>query len=135
MVFVKSHASFLLQIPIYLVEGQKGATNMKKLIAIVLLLTFILVGQAALAADQKDPLDIPIKQLYSAPAEGSNLILDIPIDVKLLDISEDGNWYKVRLSYGIGPFNYTYVGWTNIPVAEILAKREKASEIAYVAEE
>jgi len=106
---------------------------MKKMITLALLFAVILAGHA-LAVDVKDPLDIPIKQLYSAPAEGSNLILDIPIDVKLLDISEDGNWYKVRLSYGIGPFNYTYVGWTKIPVADILAKREAASEVALISE-
>lgn len=97
---------------------------MRKLIALVLILG-VLAGQAALAAEEKDPLDIPIKHLYSAPLEDAGLIYKIPIEVKLLDISEDTNWYKVKISFNIGPFSYTYVGWTHIPVGKILAERKK----------
>ncbi|MDD5382292.1 MAG: hypothetical protein PHH60_01370 [Candidatus Margulisbacteria bacterium] len=92
---------------------------MKK--ALVILLSLIILAGICYAA--KDPYSLPVKKLYSAPSADSNLILDIPIEVKLLDVSEDGNWYKVKISYNIGPFNYTYVGWSNIPVGEILASR------------
>lgn len=106
---------------------------MKKWIAISLLIFILFAGKAALAADNTS-LDVPVKTLYSAPLEDSNVIYDIPIEVKLLDISEDGNWYKVKISFYIGPFGYTYVGWANIPVARILAERE-AAEIAYLLED
>lgn len=102
---------------------------MKKLIAISLVLFFI-VSQANFASE-KTSLNCPIKQLYSAPSENSSLIYAIPADISLLDISEDGNWHKVKIAYSIGPFSYTYVGWAKIPVGKILAEREKkASEIA-----
>jgi hypothetical protein len=105
---------------------------MKKLIAIIILISVFLAGQAALASEE-GPLDIPVKKLYSAPIDNSNLILDIPIEVKLLDISPDGNWYKVKISYNIGPFGYTYVGWSHIPVMDvILVRDEDTSDIAHL---
>lgn len=108
---------------------------MKKLIAILILISVFCLGQAALASEEQ-ALDIPVKTLYSAPLEDSNVIYDIPVDVKLLDISEDGNWYKVKISYWIGPFGYTHVGWANIPAAKILAERDKeALDIAYLLED
>ncbi len=108
---------------------------MKKLIAILLLIAVLFAAKAVLA-DEKDPLEVPVKTLYSAPLEDSNVIYDIPVEVKLLDISEDGNWYKVKISFYIGPFGYTYVGWANIPVASILSERQKQTpEIASLIEE
>ena len=96
--------------------------------ASVILFTILILAGIALAAEPvKDPYDIQVKTLYSAPDESSNLIYSIPIEVKLLDLSEDGNWGKVKISFRIGPFGYTYVGWVNIPVTNILAEREKAA--------
>jgi len=112
-------ASFRPFNTIYIVEG---ATIMKKLIAITIVLS-VLLGASALAATVGDELNIPVKKLYSAPLDGSNQIYEIPVEVVLLDISEDGNWYKVKISYWVVPFNYTYVGWTHIPVEEIRSKR------------
>jgi len=104
---------------------------MKKLIALTIILAafagIVWAGEPAV----KSAYDLPVKKLYSAPSEDATLVLDIPIEVKLLDISEDGNWYKVKIAYAVGPFSYTYVGWSNIPVGNILAEREKiASKIA-----
>jgi hypothetical protein len=100
---------------------------MKKLIAASILLMVIL-SVAALAEPAKDPYSLPIKNLYSAPDENSNLILAFPIDVKVLDISADSNWYKVRIAYRIGPLSYTYIGWAEVPVGEIMADRQKQLE-------
>lgn len=94
---------------------------MKK--ALVILLSMILLGSAVFAAAAKDPYNIQVKKLYSTPDEESNLIYNIPIEVKLLDISDNGDWYKVKISFNLGPLGYTYVGWTKIPVGEILAAR------------
>lgn len=93
--------------------------------ALVILLSVILLSGVILAAQpaKKDPYDLQVKKLYSVPDEDSHVIYNIPIEVKLLDISEDGNWYKVKISFWIGPLGYTYVGWTQIPVGEILASR------------
>lgn len=105
---------------------------MRNAIALIIIASAILTGQAALAAE-KASLDIPVKKIYSAPDSNSNLILDIPVEVKLQDISPDGNWYKVKIAYAIGPFCYTYEGWAAIPVADIMAERDESlSDIAHL---
>jgi hypothetical protein len=105
-------------------------SNMKKWIAATILISLLFTFSAALAAE-KDPLEIEVKKMYSAPQEDSNLIYDIPVEVKLLDISPDGNWYKVKIAFFIGPFGYTYVGWTHIPVADVLSQQDgEAAEVA-----
>jgi len=95
---------------------------MKKSLAILFVL-FISVG--VVFADQvtSAPYNIKVKALYSAPDENSNVIFNLPVDVSLVDVSEDGNWYKVKIAYNLGPLNYTYVGWTQIPVGSVLASR------------
>ncbi len=96
---------------------------MKKAIALTGLILLFFSIVTPLFAAEKDLYNLPVKKLYSAPSADSNLVLDIPIEVKLLDVSADGNWYKVKIQYAIGPFTNTYVGWANIPVGEILAAR------------
>jgi len=103
---------------------------MKKLVVSLVCLA-VLFG-VALAAEVKDPYNIQVKKLYSAPDENSNLLFEVPVEVKLLDMSADNNWYKVKIAFKMGPFSYTYIGWTQIPVGQIMAEREKASELAKV---
>jgi len=99
---------------------------MQKRIALVIILSMFYAMGMANIAHAKDPLNQPIKQLYSAPSEDSDKVFEIPIEVMLLDMSDDGDWYKVRIAYSIGPFNFSYVGWTKIPFADILAKKSEA---------
>lgn len=94
---------------------------MKKTL-LFLALILVLAG-CAFAATAKDPYNVEVKKLYSAPDENSQLIFNIPIEVKLLDISSDANWGKVKIAFNLGPLSYTYVGWVKIPVGEILAAR------------
>jgi hypothetical protein len=101
---------------------------MKKVLVIILGLV-ILAGVGLAAA--KEPYSLQVKKLYSVPEETANVVFDIPIDVKLLDISGDGNWYKVQISFNLGPLGYTYVGWAKIPVGDIIASRlEKVAKAA-----
>jgi hypothetical protein len=93
---------------------------MKKALVLILLI-LALVGCAAAAV--KDPYDLEVKKLYSAPDENSQLVYNIPIEVKLLDVSADANWGKVKIAFNLGPLCYTYVGWVKIPVGEIVASR------------
>ena len=94
---------------------------MKKLIAI----TIILTALAGIVWAGFPP--VPIKKLHASPSEDASLVLDIPIEVRLLDISADHNWYKVKIAYAFGPFNYTYIGWANIPVSDILTPKPTPS--------
>ncbi|MFH1577148.1 MAG: hypothetical protein ABID35_06375 [Candidatus Margulisiibacteriota bacterium] len=92
---------------------------MRKLIAtsfIVLLLgTTVLSGSYT-----QDSLNIPIKTMHSKPSEQAKVVLDIPIEVKVLDVSADLNWYKVKIAYKIGPFEQNHTGWIKIPFDDIL---------------
>lgn len=107
---------------------------MKRLIALILTIGF-LVTPSAFALDET-PMNYQIKRLYASPTETSQLIYQIPIEVKLLEVSEDGNWHKVKLAYNIGPLHYSYTGWTKIPVGHTLAERaKKAAEVAVIAPE
>lgn len=91
----------------------------------LLLIALVICSFSAAFAIGSQPIDIQVKTLYSTPSENSNVVYQIPIDVKLLDVSEDGNWYKVKISYRIGPIFYNYVGWTNLPLSDILAERQE----------
>jgi len=95
-----------------------------KVLIAVIMIFFAACGLSAAFAVGTQPIDIPVKTLYSAPSDSSNVIYQIPIEVKLLDISEDGNWYKVKIAYRLGPLYYNYVGWTNLPLYDILAERQ-----------
>ncbi|MBI5701610.1 hypothetical protein HZC34_07225 [Candidatus Saganbacteria bacterium] len=73
---------------------------------------------------------VGIKELYSAPSSQSKLVYQIPMEVKLLDVSEDTNWYKVSIKFNIGPMEFRYSGWTNIPIGTILAERAEKNKLA-----
>lgn len=94
---------------------------MKSFFAILLI--FIISAGVCFAAG-KDPFSMRVNKLYSAPDEHSNLVFSIPIDVQMLDASADGNWYKVKIAFNLGPLGYTYVGWARIPVGDLLASRQ-----------
>ncbi|MBN3033096.1 MAG: hypothetical protein JW873_03275 [Candidatus Saganbacteria bacterium] len=94
---------------------------MKKLFCLsFLLILAIFWASCAMAAD---PYDLKVKTLYSAPDENTSVIYNIPIEVRLLDVSNDANWHKVRIAYRLGPLCYTYEGWVKIPVGELVAAR------------
>lgn len=96
---------------------------MKKLLACLALAAAIL-SAGANWAEEKYPYDVTIRELYSAPDETANVVYRIPIEVRMLDISEDCNWYKVKVAFSLGPLVYSYIGWTKIPVGEALASRD-----------
>ena len=99
---------------------------MRRAIAILLLILVVLTLRTPFAAENEANV-LPIQKLYTEPTEGSNLVLDIPIEVKLLDVSENLDWYKVKIAYRIGPFKYEYIGWAHIPINDfILQKAETA---------
>jgi len=101
---------------------------MKKIISVLLIL---IVTAGVCFAAGKDPFSMKVNKLYSAPDVNSNLVYSIPIDVQMLDASTDGNWYKVKISFNLGPLGYTYVGWARIPVGDLLASRQaKVAKVA-----
>lgn len=91
---------------------------MKK-IPIIILFFVILLANIALG----DLCALPVKKIYFAPSVNSKLVYEVPINVTLLDISDDANWYKVKLAFNIGPLQYKYTGWANIPIGEVVTAR------------
>ena len=87
---------------------------------IVLILLFLSVNVSAL---ENGLLSHQIKRLLADPSENSSLVYEIPLEVTLLDISPNADWYKVKISFYVGPFNYVYTGWTKIPIGTDLTKR------------
>ncbi|OGC06976.1 hypothetical protein A3H38_00395 [candidate division WOR-1 bacterium RIFCSPLOWO2_02_FULL_46_20] len=76
----------------------------------------------------KDPINLPIDKLYATPSKNSKVIFDVPMEVKLLDVSPDINWYKVKISYSFGPFKATHIGWAEIPIADTLVEKHIVSQ-------
>jgi len=97
---------------------------MEKAICVALLIfsLFLLCAPAW----SESAYDLKVKKLYAEPTATSNVVYEIPLEVKLLDISEDYDWYKVFLKFNIGPMSFNYTGWANIPIGNIIAEKEKA---------
>ncbi|MBI5699149.1 hypothetical protein HZC35_02405 [Candidatus Saganbacteria bacterium] len=91
------------------------------LIAIFLFLTGIITPALG--------YDYAVKKLYDSPDAASKIVYEIPIDVKMLDVSEDANWYKVKIQFNLGLMTFKYSGWAYIPVGDLLAERAQ-KEIA-----
>ncbi|KAF0134009.1 MAG: hypothetical protein FD145_951 [Candidatus Saganbacteria bacterium] len=95
---------------------------MKK--ALIIFLFFaILIGIFAPCLAENTPNELQVKKMYSSPTFDSKLVYEIPIEVKLLEISEDANWYKVKIQFYFGPACFKYTGWAYIPVGQALAAR------------
>lgn len=100
------------------------------LIAIFLVLTGIItLAPALFGAGPALGYDYAVKKLYDSPDIKSKVVYDIPIEVKMLDVSEDANWYKVKIQFNLGLMTFKYSGWAYIPVGDILAERAQ-KEIA-----
>ncbi len=101
---------------------------MKKIAKLLLIVFLLSLGFAGLATAQSYPVNYQLKELRAEPDNGSKLIYSIPLEVKMLEISDDYNWYKVKISFAFGPLCSTYVGWANIPIGDVIAAQEKAAQ-------
>lgn len=76
--------------------------------------------------------NLSVKKLYADPSLDSKVVFEIPVDIALLEISEDANWYKVYIRFVFGFAEFKYTGWAYIPIGEVLAKREAKNEVITV---
>ena len=94
------------------------------IITIFICLTLLAFALPSFGSDRNTYFKIPIKTLLSEPSKDANKVYDIPVDVKILGISEDGNWYKVRIEFDfVFLGHYKYTGWAYAPVSDILAEK------------
>lgn len=99
--------------------------------AILLIFAFVFgLGLAGLSIAQNYPVNYQLKELRADPDNEAKLIYSIPLEVKMLEISEDYNWYKVKISFSFGPLCSTYIGWANIPIGDVITAQAKAAQKA-----
>ncbi len=121
--FCQKYASFPLVITIYIVEG-----IMRRITSILLIFGLIMVFFAipSFADDGDISFKLPFKKLLAEPRADANLVFEFPIDVKLLGISKDRNWYKVSIEYDLLFFgHYKYTGWVYAPIENQIRMAEE----------
>jgi len=101
----------------------------KKVLSVLLL--FILLSAlfcAAFAKEDNIYFQIPVKLLHEEPSEESPVAFEIPIDVTLLGMTPDKNWYKVRIEYDLVFLgHYVYTGWVKAPIGKYLLEKSGAN--------
>jgi hypothetical protein len=94
----------------------------------------LLAGQLS-ASLGEESYDLQVKKLYASPEVEAKVVYEIPLEVKLLDLTDDFNWYKVYIKFNIGPANFRYTGWAYIPIGNLMAEKSKAKLTAEKAPE
>lgn len=99
----------------------------RQLIIVSILLIFGLISPiyAEDISETNIYTDLPLSTLYAFPDKNANVVLKVPMDVRVLSISADTNWYKVKISYDFGLLGKnSYVGWVYMPIGEVLEARK-----------
>ena len=91
-------------------------------LALLLLIAF---ASAGFAADSTLSFDYPIKRLLASPSAESNVNFEIPIDVRIIGMTPDKNWFKVKIAYDLVFLGrYEYTGWVYAPIENVAASAE-----------
>ena len=102
------------------------------LIVIILIIGGFYSGLTVAAAGQTwseqeiIALDIPVTQMLAEPTAEASANFIFPIDLKILSMTPDHNWFKVRIAYTlplVGHFEYS--GWCYVPLGEKFFSLEK----------
>ena len=94
-----------------------------KIFAAVLLLAFCASSAAAIV-----PANLPIKLMYAEPNEDAEIVFEIPVEIALLSLTEDLNWFRVKIRFEFAFIVYEYIGWVHLPVGEIFNLPKLAEE-------
>jgi hypothetical protein len=110
----------------------KGATSKVLLLSLIFAVAAMIFMPAPSFAD---PLNHRVDRLFAGPDGNSKVVYVVPLDIRLLDISDDFNWYKVQFRLNVGPAQLNIAGWAYIPVGDILIEREAKRKLASIASE
>ncbi|MFA4858245.1 MAG: hypothetical protein WC901_06840 [Candidatus Margulisiibacteriota bacterium] len=88
---------------------------MTKTIVCTLLLALVLAAAAPMS-QAFVPFKTQLKTLYADPNKDADVVFRFPIEVTMLGMTEDLNWFKVRIKFELAFIRYEYTGWVNIPV-------------------
>lgn len=84
------------------------------------LLLVVALSLPAFSTDNNIYFEMPIKLLREQPSAESPIVYELPIDVALVGMSEDGNWYRVKIAYDLMFLgHYEYTGWAHAPVRSL----------------
>jgi hypothetical protein len=84
---------------------------------------FVFPKTAVLASAATDLQGQEIKKILSSPSKGANVNFEIPVEVRILDVTDDLNWYKVKIGFDfLG--HHEYEGWTYIPLGNYIREKE-----------
>jgi hypothetical protein len=95
--------------------------------AIFLALIFAIIAGFIAPVWAVDPYNHQVRSLYAQPDGNSKVVYNIPIEVRMLDVSDDANWYKVKIQFNLGLASFNFAGWAYIPVGQILAERSRVA--------
>lgn len=95
--------------------------------AILLAMIFAVLAGYFVPSFAVDPYNHQVRSLYDRPDGTSKIVYNIPIEVRMLDVSDDANWYKVKIQFNLGLASFNFSGWAYIPVGQILAERNRVA--------
>ena len=88
-----------------------------KIIIFGLIIAFF--AMPSFADDGNTYFQMPFKKLLEEPHLDANLVYEIPIDVKLLGVTKNRNWYKVSIEFDLLFLgHYKYSGWVFAPIED-----------------
>ncbi len=92
----------------------------------LLLLLFVLVGSGlpALSWTEEDaiPFDLLVPKMLAAPSLEAEPVFVFPIARRLLAMTPDRKWYKVKIMYDLPLIgHFEYLGWCYAPIDEKLS--------------
>jgi hypothetical protein len=90
---------------------------MIKKLACLFLLVCVLVA-AAPASQAFVPFKNQLKTMYAEPDPTSEVVFVFPLEITMLGMAEDLNWFKVKIKFELAFIRYEYTGWVNIPVGD-----------------
>lgn len=95
----------------------------------IISLIIVIILSGIVFAGSTDPYDYQIEKIYEQPHLSSKEIYRIPVEIRLLDVYKDANWYKIKIKFVLGLINFEYRGWTYIPIGKILVEKGIMGEI------
>jgi hypothetical protein len=100
----------------------------RDIIIIAFLISALLVSLALplLANESNVYFKLPVKKLLAEPKEDAHMLYEFPIDVRMLGVTEDLNWFKLSVEFDLLFLgHYKYTGWVHAPLGDILRESDQ----------
>ena len=103
---------------------------MKKFTWLIAILLITMLCSPALGYEKKIYFEMPFRTLLEEPSPESAVAYEIPVDVKLVGMTADGKWYKMKVAYDLLFLgHYEYSGWVYAPVEDYLTEPSEPGSI------